>query len=481
MPLRPSALNPTKRPNAIGRLVAQTSILAALGLALPCATPTTRAAYGNQEPIPLATPTEPSTLPQGAGYNANEDAYPYYGGVADDLIPFRNVEPYNRYWTKRLPFRGPGANYPDPENLTALKVGLLSPNRSGPEGPRGTRTRQGVELAFEEANKNRPANALPFQLVHREDSPQWGSAANIAVEFKDEDVLGFLGTIDGDATHVALRVALKIETYIINTSDPDPTLTETQIPWLTRVLPDERQQCAILAHLAVKKYGCQRIVVFRESSRPGRVGVMHFINFIRRLGYPPVQHLFFLPGQEDVSTQLPAIQSANPDAVLFYGQPADVGRYARIFREAGITARFFGFDRLYETSFQQAAGTAAEGFTIPYYFDPHRTDANWTTFASRYEKRWGEKPDIYAAYGYDGARLMMEAIDKAGPNRFRVRDYLANLDSWHGVTGPMTFDGRWDNTAPMWTARFEAGEWHFTPPPDTADILSQNQSTPTGP
>ncbi|MFM1941481.1 MAG: hypothetical protein RI897_463 [Verrucomicrobiota bacterium] len=480
MPLHASNHTPRRTSHPIGRLVTPTSILALVGLTLCTATPT-HAAYGSREPAALPPPTESTTSPDGAGYNAAGDAYPYYGGVADELIPFRNVEPYNRYWTKRLPFRGPGAEYPDPENLTTLKVGLLSPNRRGPEGARGQRTRQGVELAFEEANQNRPANALPFQLVHREDSPQWGSAANIAVEFKDEEVLGFLGTIDGDATHVALRVALKIETYIINTSDPDPTLTETQIPWLTRVLPDERQQCAILADLAVKKYGCQRIAVFRESSRPGRVGVMHFVNFIRRLGFPPVQHLFFLPGQEDISTQLTAIQASNPDAVLFYGQPADIGRFARIFREAGITARFFGFDRLYEPAFQQAAGTAADGFTIPYYFNPNRNDTTWTEFATRYEKRWNEPPDIYAAYGYDGARLMMEAIDKAGPNRFRVRDYLANLDSWQGVTGPMTFDGRWDNTAPMWTARFEEGKWHFMPPANPEEVLSQNQPNPAGP
>jgi len=43
-------------------------------------------------------------------------------------------------------------------------------------------------------------------------------------------------------------------------------------------------------------------------------------------------------------------------------------------------------------------------------------------FVARYQKRYGEKPDIYAAYGYDGARLMIEAIQHAGPNRWRVRD-----------------------------------------------------------
>ncbi len=413
---------------------------------------------GVNEPVKPALP--------GEGVGAFEGEYPYYGNTPEELIPFRGVEPYYRYWTRRLPFRGPGRDYPDPPDLKSLKVGLLSPASYGPEAARGRRSRQGVVLAFEEANAARRPGQLPFELIEREDAPQWGSAANIAVEFKDADVLGFLGTIDGDATHVALRVALKIETYMINASDPDPTLTETQIPWLTRVWPDDRQQGFRLAQLIVKDRGCRRIAVLRESSRPGRMGVMHFNNYIRRLGYPPVAHLFFQPGDRDLSTQLAAIKAAEPDAILFYGQPEDIGRFVKMFREAGITAQFFGFDRLQEEGFVRAAGPHAEGMTITYFFNPNRTDPVWLDFVARYEKRWGEKPDVYAAYGYDGARLMIEAIDHAGPNRFRIRDYLAGLEEWDGVTGHMIFDGRWDNIAPITTAHFRNGQWHYDPPPE---------------
>ncbi len=403
--------------------------------------------------------------------------YPYYANTPEELIPYHNLQPYYVYWTTRLPFRGPGRDYAPPPGLKSLKVGLLSPASYGPEGARGKRTRKGVDMAFEEANAAQKPGELPFEIVYREDAPQWGSAANIAVEFCDNEVLGFLGTIDGDATHVALRVSLKIETYMINTSDPDPTLTETQIPWLTRVMPDDRQQCVVLSQLVVKERGCKRIAVFRESSRPGRVGVMHFINYVRRLGYPPVQHLFFKPGDKNIDPQIQAIKAADCDAVLFYGQPDDVGRFAAQFRRAGIKAQFFGFDRLKEDSFAKNAGPAAEGTTICYFFNPDRPDKPWVDFVQRFQKRYGEKPDIYAAYGYDGAQLMIQAIKKAGPNRYRVRDYLANLDEYDGVTGHMIFDGRWDNIVPISLAHYEKGQWHFSPTtPVTQDKIKLSQN-----
>jgi hypothetical protein len=61
---------------------------------------------------------------------------------------------------------------------------------------------------------------------------------------------------------------------------------------------------------------------------------------------------------------------------------------------------------------------------------------------------------------------MIEAIDHAGPNRFRVREYLAGLDEWDGVTGHMIFDGRWDNIVPISVAEFKQGNWVFEPFPE---------------
>ena len=435
----------------------------------------------------VSVPLTPQDIQAAARTNkaaaAQAEQYPYYANTPNEMIPYRNIEPYYRYWTTRLPFRGPGRDYPDPTDLKSLKVGVLSPGRYGPEGARGQRTRKGILLAFEEENAARKLGQLPFELVEREDAPLWGSAANIAVDFKDNDVLGFLGTVDGDATHVALRATLKLETYMINTSDPDPTLTETQIPWLTRVFPEDRQQCYRLADLIVHQRGCQRIAVLRESSRPGRVGVMHFVNDIRRLGRPAVAHLLYRAGDRSLTEQLNAIKGANPDAVLFYGQPEDIGFAAALFRQSGLTAQFFGFDRLKDDDFVKNAGNAAEGTTISYFFNPDRTDKSWVSFVERFQKRWNEKPDVYAAYGYDGAKLMIEAINKAGPNRFRVRDYLANIDEWDGVTGRMTFDGRWDNIAPMSIAQYKQGKWQFQPAPGVTktdkSMQSKIRSTPS--
>ncbi len=406
-------------------------------------------------------------LPSGApAAQQPAGAYPYYGCVPDEMLPYRNIKPFYQYWLTRLPFWGPGKDYPDPSGLKSLRVGLLSPPPYGPEAVRGEMSKKGVMLAFEEANAARQPGELPFEVIEKADSPQWGSAANIAVEFADTNALAFIGTIDGDATHVALRVALKIETFMVNCSDPDPSLTETQIPWLIRNFPDNRQQGYLLARLLVEQRGLTNIVVLRANNRPGRVGVRPFVDAVRRLGHPVLQEINFKDGDRTFDTQVGVIKQANPQAVVFWGNVAETGPAAAQLRAAGVKAAFYGFDRLVDPDFVKLAGpAAAEGATAAYFFDPDKTDPAWTNFVARFQKRYGMKPDIYAGYAYDGAQMLIDAIKKAGPNRYRIRDLMANIDEYNGVCGYMRFDARWDNIAPIVYAEYRQGCWHYFPAP----------------
>lgn len=405
-------------------------------------------------------------------YGTPDKEYPYYAGLPEELWPYRNIEPYERFFVTRMPFRGPGRDYPPPPDLKSLKIGLLDAPRESVNWERSVRTREGIVLAIEEANRNRQPDQLPFGLVEREGIAQWGGAGNLAAEFADEKVLGFLGTIDGAEAHVALRVTLKTEIVMVNTSDPDPTLTETNIPWIIRVFPDHRLEEARLAMLMVHQYGCRRIAILRSSDRFGRLGVHFFMGFIRRLGCPPVQELLFNPGTTDIGHQIAAIKDSQPDAIFFVGEPDDIGRFAKQFRQDGIQARFFGTGHLMDDRFAENAGEAAEGTIITYFFDPASDDSLWVDFVVRFRERWGHEPDAYAAYGYDGAQILIEAIRRAGPNRWRIRDEVCNLDFYRGVTGWMQFDGTGNNIAPVRLVRFENRHPVFEPEPEFSPAVA---------
>ena len=400
--------------------------------------------------------------PRAAAADAPAPWPPRYANAPEELVPYRRVEPYQKYFTEPLPFYGPGRDYPDPAGLRTLRVGLLAPSPASVDAARGAMMRRSVEMAIDEANASAKQGELPFELVVREDSPLWGSAANILVDlaFTDE-CLAVVGSIDSTATHVALRVALKAEILMVNTGSCDQTVTETLIPWLMRTWPDDRQHGYRLAELVVKEQGHRRVALLRTNDRNGRVGVKTFVDSVRRLGHPVLQEMRFLPGAQSFDTQVGRIKAAGPDAVVLWGEPEDAGRAAAALRQAGVTAPFYGPERVYGPAFLAAAGGAAEGMTITYPFDPTRTDAAWTGFVERFRKRAGTDPDAFAAYAYDGARILLRAIRSAGPNRFRIRDAVAAVRTYDGVTGRLVFDPTFNNLAPLTLVRVKGNAFTF--------------------
>jgi ABC-type branched-subunit amino acid transport system substrate-binding protein len=322
--------------------------------------------------------------------------------------------------------------------------------------------RRSVEMAIDEANAIAKPGALPFELVVREDSPLWGSAANILVDlaFTDE-CLAVVGSIDSTATHVALRVALKAEIFMVNTGSCDQTVTETAIPWLMRTWPDDRQHGYRLAELVVKEHGHRRVALLRTNDRNGRVGVKTFVDSVRRLGHPVLQEMRFLPGAQSFETQVARIKAVGPDAVVLWGEPEDAGRAAAALRAGGVTAPLYGPERVLGSALLAAAGGAAEGMTITVPFDPTRTDGAWTGFVERFRKRFGTAPDAFAAYAYDGARILLDAIRAAGPNRFRIRDAVVAVHRYEGVAGTLVFDPTFNNLAPLKIARVRGNAFQF--------------------
>jgi len=92
-------------------------------------------------------------------------------------------------------------------------------------------------------------------------------------------------------------------------------------------------------------------------------------------------------------------------------------------------------------------------------------DPAWVRFRDAYRARWSEDPDSYAAHAYDGMNLIVGAIRRAGLDRARIRDALFDLQTVHGVTGPIVFDTNMSDIGPLWLATVRGGRFVYAPAP----------------
>ena len=74
-----------------------------------------------------------------------------------------------------------------------------------------------------------------------------------------------------------------------------------------------------------------------------------------------------------------------------------------------------------------------------------------------FEARFHEKPEQFASLAYDAMNALLDSICKAGLNRARIHDALADIAEYDGVTGHMVFDPNQKNVAHMYLGTVHNG------------------------
>jgi branched-chain amino acid transport system substrate-binding protein len=399
-----------------------------------------------------------------------------YAGEPADLSPYAKfAAPYDLNYTHPNIYSGAGRDLPEPKDVTEVRIGFFGPIDHNPDQVFGLRMLHGAQLAVEEWNASGGYGGKPFRLmlhndydnwqakaVYGDDRPTdpaiWGSASNETVKmvYDDQDWAIF-GSISSESTHIAIRVALRAEIPVVNSASTDPTIPETYIPWYFTDLQDDRVQCLTLARQIFTELGLKRVAILRINNRYGRFGVLKLRDAARRLGHPIVIEQKFLPGDTDFTRALKVIQSSRADAIVLWADEIPTANILKQMRALGMKQRVFGSYRTIGPELLAEAGDAAEGFEAVFPYDPTRNDPKWIAFGQRFKARFHEPPEQFASLAYDAMNALLESICKAGLNRARIHDALANIESYDGVTAHMVFDPNQKNVAPMYLATVHNG------------------------
>jgi ABC-type branched-subunit amino acid transport system substrate-binding protein len=405
-----------------------------------------------------------------------------YAGEPQDMSPYSKfAAPYDLNYIRPNIYTGAGRDIPEPKNITEVRIGFFAPIEHNPDQRYGLRMLHGAQMAVDEWNARGGYGGKPFKLmlhndydnwqanaVYGDDRPTdpaiWGSASNEAVKmiYDDEDWAIF-GSLSSEATHIMLRVALKAEIPIVNSESTDFTIPETYVPWYFTDIQDDRVQAFTLARRIYTELGLKRVAILRVNNRYGRFGVPKFRDASRRLGHPVVIEQKFLPGDADFLRQLQAIKDMRTDGIVLWADEDTAGRILKQMRSMGMQQRVFGSHRTLGPTLLAEAGDAAEGFEAVYPYDPTRSDPRWLKFNRDYEAHYNEKADHFSALAYDAMNALLDSICKAGLNRARIHDALANIEQYDGVTGPMIFDPNQKNVAPMYLGTVHNGAITYRP------------------
>jgi branched-chain amino acid transport system substrate-binding protein len=335
-----------------------------------------------------------------------------------------------------------------PVEFTGSRGATLAPTdlhevRIGFFGPDSGDASRGAGLAVEQRNAAGGFQGLPLRLVHRwSDDPWRGGAREMVRLVYDDGVWAVLGSVNGDATHIAEQVVTKARVPLLAPVSADPTLTYIRIPWIFRLPPDEAAQADVLVREGVLARSLVNVGVITSTDHDGRTFAREVRDRLQAWGLAPAFHLE-VAQNGDLAAVAARVRSFGAGAVIVRVPGSRVLDLAGRLRSEGVNVPLLV---PWIPDLAPAALRSHYGGDV-LVVRPFRDVDNprYAAFDRAYRARYGSEPTPAAAYGYDAVNLLAGALEAGGLNRAALRDALAAATGFVGASGPFVWDNAGGN------------------------------------
>lgn len=328
---------------------------------------------------------------------------------------------------------------------TTIRLGMSSP-LSGPTGAYGRQMKEGIEACFARVNAAGGVHGRRLELVALDDGYETGPAVANAKRLVEQDrvfaLMGFYGT---SPTEAVLPVLDASGVPLIGTISGAEVLRKPvnrHMFHLRASYGDET--AAIVKNLTT--VGLTRVAVLYQDDGFGQAGLKGVMDALAAHQLKPVASASVARNSVDVGPAVATIAKTNPQAVVMVTLYRPTAEFIKRMRAAG-SAPFFvalspvGTDQLIaELGAENTRGLQVSQ-VIPYpWADKLEVVRDYKRTLAAHAKN--ASPSYYGLEGYLNARLVVAALERAGPNPSRER-LMAALRS-----GPFNLDGYRINFAP---------------------------------
>jgi branched-chain amino acid transport system substrate-binding protein len=281
-------------------------------------------------------------------------------------------------------------------------------------------------------------------IEDNEDKPE--SAAAVAKKLISQDnVLAIIGPNASGNAIPAARICEDAKVIMITPWSTNPKTTE-HMKYVFRACFLDDFQGEVMAKFARDNMKAKTAAVLYDMASEYNKGIAEFFKkSFEKMGGQVVAFESYTKDDKDFSSQLTKIKAANPDVLFLPNYYNEVPLQAQQARRLGITAPLIGSDSWGSSELLTLGGKDLEGAFFSSHYAPDIATPKAQEFIKAFETKYGKKPDDVAALTYDSGQLLLAAITKSKSlDRQKVRDALATISEFEGVTGTMKFSGTGD-------------------------------------
>jgi branched-chain amino acid transport system substrate-binding protein len=257
-------------------------------------------------------------------------------------------------------------------------------------------------------------------------------------------------------------IAQRYGVPVVSPSATNPKVTQVG-DYIFRVCFIDPYQGKILAKFVRESLKAKRIAVLRDVRNDYSIGLAdYFTAAFTAAGGEVVSDQRYSGGDIDFRAQLTAVRTAAPDALFVPGYYTEVGLISRQARELGLKLPLVGGDGWSSPSLVEVGGRRMGNAFFADHFALEDTTPVVKDFIARFKKVYGHDPNGSAALGYDAAKVILDAVRRAGSESPKaIRDALASTRDFPGATGKISIDPERNAAKPAVMLKVENGAIRF--------------------
>lgn len=327
-----------------------------------------------------------------------------------------------------------------------VTIGLSTP-LSGSAASLGENERNGVQLALAEINADGGVLAgrdLELSAQDNACNPTDG-VSSVSKLITQERAAAVIGALCSGVTLAAMPIAERNKVpFVVSTSTSPDITTQSGAggnEYTFRINPSDATLAQALAGHLAEQGQVQQLSILAEDSTYGRGGGEALEAALEEEGIEVSDVDYVAQGTADFSTQISKYRSDGTQAVALYISGADHLSFLRQAADADLGLPVTGRVELEGENLEILKDPQFAGSSSVYpYSSMVDTEAN-KEFVAAYEAEYGSPPTYESFEGYNAAKVIADALDRAGStDSDAVRKALADTDLVSLTGGTIAFD-----------------------------------------
>jgi branched-chain amino acid transport system substrate-binding protein len=309
----------------------------------------------------------------------------------------------------------------------------------------GVNFKRAIELGIDQINAQGGIDGRPIELIIGDSKGQPKESATLAQKFtSDSRIVAQIGDFTSTCSLAAQPIYQKSGMVQLTPTSTHPEFAPGS-PYSFSIAGKQTEEGPFMARFAIETLKKKRIAFLYINNDWGIAMRDHFIRTARDLGAEIVAEEAYFDGTTDFTAILTKFRALKPDLLYLTSMYNDGALISNQRQKLGWNdVTVMGAGSLYSPKFLELGGDAVDNVYTSCVFFPEEPRPEVQQFVKGFEAAYGQTPNVFAAVAYDSIRLLAFAIEQAGTDRKAIREALAQVKDFPGVTGKITFSEHGD-------------------------------------